>query len=158
MTAGGHEEIPPICASVVARCRSPVSIPCTSTLTNIPHETADDSAVVCSPLSSCLVVAAQITRPGDVFFCPADWWHTTKVISVEPSVTFGGNYVDESNKNEFAGRWREHVAAQKLVASGGFSVLAAPLPTRPLRPAHSRCVVTRPSIPNLPSTLSRSPC
>lgn len=59
-------------------------------------------------------------RPGDVFFCPSNWWHTTKCISAEPSVTFGGNYVDESNKEEFAGCWREHAAAQKLAESGIF--------------------------------------
>lgn len=57
-------------------------------------------------------------RPGDVFFCPSDWWHTTVVVSAEPSVTFGGNYVDSSNKEEFLGRWREYVTAQKLVAAG----------------------------------------
>jgi hypothetical protein len=57
-------------------------------------------------------------RPGDVFFCPSDWWHTTIVVSAEPSVTFGGNYVDNVNKDEFLGRWREYVTAQKLVSAG----------------------------------------
>jgi hypothetical protein len=59
-------------------------------------------------------------------------------------VTFGGNYVDESNKDAFAGCWREYVAARKLAASGGFTVLLpAPLPIGPRsfrRPSTSRAL------------------
>jgi len=57
-------------------------------------------------------------RPGDVFFCPSDWWHTTIVVSAEPSVTFGGNYVDNVNKDEFMSRWRDYINAQRLVSAG----------------------------------------
>jgi phage gp37-like protein len=40
------------------------------------------------------------------------------VVSAEPSVTFGGNYVDNTNRDEFMGRWREYVTAQNLVSAG----------------------------------------
>ena len=40
------------------------------------------------------------------------------VVSAEPSVTFGGTYVDNTNRDEFMGRWREYVTAQNLVSAG----------------------------------------
>ena len=96
-------------------------------------------------------------RPGDVFFCPSDWWHTTIVVSAEPSVTFGGNYVDNVNKDEFLGRWREYVTAQKLVSAG------TPPPTRSCRssPSHAHhhwtMLVARSTLHTALYTLAQGP-
>ena len=64
----------------------------------------------------------MLCRPGDLFFCPSDWWHSTKVISAEPSVTLGGNFVDESNKGVFESKWRDYLNVQKLAAGGAASI------------------------------------
>ena len=69
-------------------------------------------------------------RAGDVFFCPSNWWHTTTVVSAEPSITLGGNYVDDANKEEFESCWKEYCDAQKLVAAGALAMVVGEYLTR----------------------------
>ena len=50
--------------------------------------------------------------PGDALFVPDGWWHTARCVSEAPSVTLGGNYVDEIH--EVATYPREDSAVRAL--------------------------------------------
>lgn len=101
----------------------------TGTRSAVPHAEIVTSSVSATEFPLYYKASLHIAdlRPGDVFFCPSNWWHTTVVKSAEPSVTFGGNYVDNSNKDEFLSKWREYVSVRNLVASGPFP--SSPPPT-----------------------------
>mmetsp|Transcript_2255 Transcript_2255/g.3824 ORF Transcript_2255/g.3824 Transcript_2255/m.3824 type:complete len:368 (+) Transcript_2255:120-1223(+) len=57
--------------------------------------------------------------PGEILFCPADWWHTTKCMSMDtPSVTLNASFVDEGNYEAFLDSFCEFQAMKTLVKHG----------------------------------------
>jgi len=49
---------------------------------------------------------------------PSDWWHTTRCVGIEPSVTLASSVVDESLHESFMDAYCEFRAMQSLVKRG----------------------------------------
>jgi histone arginine demethylase JMJD6 len=49
-----------------------------------------------APVQACL-------EPGDFLFLPTGWWHTAE--SLTPSISLSGNFVNESNWDDFCHSW-----------------------------------------------------
>lgn len=58
-------------------------------------------------------------QPGELLFIPANYWHTTKTVSVQPSVTVGGNFVNESNRELFLDEYADYSASLRMGAAAG---------------------------------------
>lgn len=57
-------------------------------------------------------------RAGELLFLPCDWWHTTVTVGEEHSLSLGGNFVTESNKEAFLSAWRDYQAHVALIKHG----------------------------------------
>ena len=53
-----------------------------------------------------------------MFFLPADWWHTARCVTAEPSVTIAGNYVDDAVLERFQDAFADFAAMRALAACG----------------------------------------
>ncbi|KAJ1457822.1 hypothetical protein M885DRAFT_514301 [Pelagophyceae sp. CCMP2097] len=58
-------------------------------------------------------------QPGEMLYIPSNWWHTARCVSEEPSVTFGGNFVDETVREAFLDAFAENRAMCSLANVGG---------------------------------------
>mmetsp|Transcript_22577 Transcript_22577/g.51175 ORF Transcript_22577/g.51175 Transcript_22577/m.51175 type:complete len:145 (+) Transcript_22577:3-437(+) len=104
----------------------------------IPHsdlvnDTVDPAAF---PLYSHATMHIADIRAGDVFFCPSNWWHTTCVVSAEPSVTLGGNFVTDENLEEHASQWRDYLNMQAMASAGAAHI--EHVAKRPLKKAETK--------------------
>ena len=60
-----------------------------------------------------------VLKPGEILFTPSNWWHTTRVHSdIEPSITLGGNFVGETNHQDFLDSWSDFSRMLQLRAAG----------------------------------------
>ena len=63
--------------------------------------------------------------PGDVLFCPPEWWHTTFPTPAAagraadaPCVTVGGNFVEAHGHEAFLDAYADHAALASLQSAG----------------------------------------
>ena len=84
----------------------------------IPDVDADD-VLENFPLLRLASPAAVVIGPGDCLFVPDGWWHVAKCASPDaPSITLGGNYATDDNRDRFFDAFADFQALKSLQAVG----------------------------------------
>ena len=71
------------------------------------------------PLFQLAAPSTVVIGPGDALFVPDGWWHTARCVSSgRPSVTLGGNFVDDANYARFIDAFADYQAVRSLATVG----------------------------------------